>query len=135
MEIEPTRMGAVLDVTDVVDQVLEMVAEAMQREPIRVERLLFGLRDAVEARGKRLEAQAAGRSISPELLEELSSDVDANRDALAGLLVGRVVLTPTSAGCLQYGKELTAAGKAARARHWTPGQPAEWLAGQERKAA
>jgi hypothetical protein len=135
MELEPTRMGAVLDVTDVVDQVLEMLAEALQREPIRVEQLLFGLRDAVETRGRRLEAQAAGRFVSPEVLTELSCDVDATRDALAALLVGRVIVPLTAEGCLRYGNELTVAGEKARAEFWTPGQPEAWIPEQSGRAA
>jgi hypothetical protein len=130
MDIQPTPMGAVVDFTDVaVDTVLEMLAEALHRSPIRVERLMYALRDAAETRSKWLEREAAGRAVSPEMIAQVSQDVDAARDALKGLLTGRVLVSLAATDCLRQGAELTGAGMAAQERWRTPGQPLQ-LPGQ-----
>lgn len=123
MDIQPTMMGAVADVTDdAVDTVLEMLAEALHRDPIRAELLLFELRDAAETRGKFLDLQASGRIVSAEMMTEVSVDVDAARDALRGLLVGRVLVSMAATTCVKRGAELIAAGTQAQERFRTPNQ-------------
>lgn len=123
MDITPTRMGAVVDVTDdLLDTVVDMLADAFAGNETAMAQLLVELADAQSALHNLKVSAEAGRPVSDERIETTACELGAVRDALVGMLSGRLTITLTSVGCRQYGGQLTEAGLAAERRFRTPGQ-------------
>lgn len=119
MDITPTKLGALADVTpEAWTELLETLAD----DPKAME-LLVSMADAKTALNNLQVAAAAGRPVSDERIEEVACEVDGLRDAIAERLSDcRVTVVLTAAGCRKRASELAAAAKAAEERFRTPGQ-------------
>lgn len=127
MDIEITRMGAIVDVTDeVLPDAVELLADAFAENESVVGSLLASLAEARSALRARKADAAAGRNISDERIEQAACEVDGIRDALVALLDGseRVTIPLTAAGCRRDGEVLLSAAQAAEGRFRTAGQTA-----------
>jgi hypothetical protein len=132
MDITPTPMGAMVDVTDeAVPAVIEAFADAFEDNETFAARLLLSLAEARSVL-RRLKADAAaGRDVSDVRLEQAACAVDGIRDALVALLSPgeRVTVQLTADGCRTDAARLAAAAVAAENRFRTPGQafvPHQW---------
>lgn len=120
MDIEATRQGASVDITDESQYLVEMLADAFADNPTVVGSLLVSLAEARAAlRARKSDAGAIGTAVSDERIERAACEVDGIRDAIVALLdpSERITIPVTGPGCQRYGQELLAAGDEAIARY------------------
>lgn len=120
MDIEPTRQGASVDITDESHYLVELLADAFADNGAFVGSLLVSLAEARAAlRARKSDAGAIGTAVSDERIERAACEVDGIRDALVALLdpTVRITIPLTGPGCQRYGQELLTAGDEAIARY------------------
>lgn len=138
MDITPNGLGAMVDLTDEAEYMVDRLADAFAGREVYLAQLLVEL---AEARGRlktlKLDADTVSRDIAEWRIEHAASEVDAIRELITDALdpTDRVTVQLMRPGCERRARELQAAADQTIAAQVARDRAIKFPVQQDRRAA